>query len=150
MCSCGNGYLTRGSHLYVTCWSVCDWEHDFWLAKTVLDLLISWSLDRSFKALDHLILYRSKVELELCVFDSLIFAVWRWPWSLDRLSKWSLITWFSFDRGHKYFYTRDISDYPLFDTYSSCQSRRKRQSVGFNEGRHSHKCTRLYCLSHGH
>ena len=100
---------TRGSHLYVACWSVCDREHDFWLAKTVLDLLISWSLDPS----KLLIAWFCTGQRSFLILS--FFAVWRWPWSLDRLSKSSLITWFNFDRGRKCFYTRDISDYPLFD-----------------------------------
>ena len=39
----------RGSHLYVACWSICNWDQDFWLAKVcltawsfLLKLLITW------------------------------------------------------------------------------------------------------------
>ena len=72
---------TRGGHLYVTCWSVCNKDQDFWLAKSVLDCLTV-----PLKALDRLIFYRSKFELELHVLDVLIFVVGL-PWSCDRLSK---------------------------------------------------------------
>ena len=41
---CGN---TRGSHLYVTCWSVCDRDQDFWSSKSVLDRLIGPSEDQN-------------------------------------------------------------------------------------------------------
>ena len=35
------------AHLYVACWSICNWDQDFWSAKRVLDRLIwgPWSLD---------------------------------------------------------------------------------------------------------
>ena len=36
------------------------------------------------------------------------------PWSLDRLSKKALITWFNFDPGRKCFYTGHVSDYRAF------------------------------------
>ena len=65
------------------------------------------------KGLERLILYRSKVELEPHDLDHLIFAVWGWPWFLDRLSKRALIAWFNFDPDHKCFYSGHISDYPL-------------------------------------
>ena len=34
----------RGYHLHVACWSVCDCDQVFWLAKSVLDCLITWFL----------------------------------------------------------------------------------------------------------
>ena len=77
---------SRGSHLYVTCWSICDQDQDF-DHQNVLDHLIVPS-----KALDHLIFYRSKVELELRVFDPLIFSLevtlissQKGLWSLDSI-----------------------------------------------------------------
>ena len=73
--------------------------------------LIAWSSLQ--KLLIASFFYRSKVELELCILDPLIFVVWRWPWSLDWLSKWALITWFNFDPSRKRFYMGYISDYPL-------------------------------------
>ena len=78
---------TRGSQLYVTCWSICNWDQDFWSTKSVLDHLVI-----SSKALDRLISYGSRVRLQLHILDSLIFAVQRLPWSLGRLSEriWSL------------------------------------------------------------
>ena len=79
--------LTRGSHLYVSCWSVCDRDQNVWSGKSALDRLIvpfwgSWSLDFS----------GSKVKLQPRVLDPLILATWRPPWSLDRPRKglWSL------------------------------------------------------------
>ena len=68
----------RGSHLYVACWSICNWDQDFDWQKSVLDCLIVPS-----KALDHLIFYGSKVRLQLHVHSWSFVAVWRWPWSLD-------------------------------------------------------------------
>ena len=49
-------------------------------------------------------------------FDPLIFAVWRLPWSLDKLSKRALIAWFSFDPGCKHFYMGHISGASIFST----------------------------------
>ena len=100
---------SRGSHLYVACWSVCDWDQDFWLAKSVLDRLIV-----SSKALDRLIFYWSKVNLQPRVLNPLIFAVQRSPWSLDRFSKWALIAWFYFDPGRKRFYTGPLESANLY------------------------------------
>ena len=85
--------VSRGSHLYVACWA---W---FLIGKKC-----AWL---SIRSLDFC---GSKVELEPC---NLIFTVWRWPWSLDQLSKRALIIWFNFDLSHKCFYTGHISDYPL-------------------------------------
>ena len=38
--ACSKFILTRVGHLHVTCWSICNRDHDFWLAKSVLDSLI--------------------------------------------------------------------------------------------------------------
>ena len=54
-----------------------------------------------------------KVKLLPCVLNPLIFAVWRSPWSLDWLSKRTLIAWFNFDPVCKRFYTGHISDVSL-------------------------------------
>ena len=72
--------ITRGSHLCYAFWSVYERDQDFWLAKSVLDHLIILS-----KGLDGWFFYGSKVRLQPHIF--LIFAVWRWPWSLDCLWK---------------------------------------------------------------
>ena len=79
--------VTRGSHLHVTCRSVCDQDQVYWSAKSVVGHLIvpfwgSWSLD--FQG--------SKVTLQLCVLDCWLLAVWRSPWSLIGPPKglWSL------------------------------------------------------------
>ena len=100
--------VTRGSHLHVTCRSVCDHNQVFWSAKSVVDHLIvpfwgSWSLD--FQG--------SMVTLQSCVLDCWLLAVWRSPWSLDRPPKRALIAWFNFDPGRKRFYTGHASDYLL-------------------------------------
>ena len=67
------------SSLYVTCWSVCDQD---WPVKSVLD----WSLDLSPWSLDFF--DGSKVKLQPCVLDLLIFAVERSliPWSAHKKS----------------------------------------------------------------
>jgi len=40
--------MTRGSHLYVTCWRICDWDQDFWLClmawSSLLKLFTAWLL----------------------------------------------------------------------------------------------------------
>ena len=56
----------RGSHLYVTCWSVCNRDQGFWSTESVLDHFIvpSWSLD----------FQRSKVKLQPRALDPLIFS----------------------------------------------------------------------------
>ena len=105
----------EASHLYVACWSICNWDQDLRLAKSVLDHLIGpWSLD---------FFYRSKVKGQIVATRSwpLILAVWRSLWSLDQLSKSALIAWFHFDPGRKHFYTGHISDYPL-SVYTSTPS----------------------------
>ena len=51
---------SRGSHLYVTCWSICDWEQSFRLAKSV-----AWLLDCPFSSFCSLDFCRSKVRLQL-------------------------------------------------------------------------------------
>ena len=68
------------------------WSFSFWG---------SWSLDFS----------GSKVKSQPHIFDLLILATRRPPWSLDRPP---LIAWFNFDPGCKRFYAGHISDYPLF------------------------------------
>ena len=83
----------QGVVSYVVCWNICDRDQDFWSAKSVLDRLII-----SSKALDRFIFfYGSKVELEPCVLDPLIFAVQRLPWSFGQLSEriWSLDSFWS-------------------------------------------------------
>ena len=80
-------HITRGSHLYVACRSICDHNEVFGLAKSVLDCLIvpfwgSWSLN--FQG--------SKVKLQLCTPDCWSLAVQRSPWSHDRPPKRALIT----------------------------------------------------------
>ena len=77
---------TRGSHLYVACWSVCDRDQDYWSAKSVIDCVIL-------------------LKLQPHVLDPLIFTAQILPWSLDRLSKRALIGWFNFDPSHKHFNT---------------------------------------------
>ena len=44
---------SRGSHLYVTCWSIRNQDQDFWSVKSVFDHLIAWLC--LFEALNHLI-----------------------------------------------------------------------------------------------
>ena len=93
----------RGSHLYVACWSICNWDQDFWLAKSVLDWLIVPS-----KALDHLIFfYGSKVRLQLCILVPLLqfggdpdplVGSQRGLWSLDSQLQMLL------HRSHKWLY----------------------------------------------
>jgi len=83
--------------------------------------LIAWLL-RS-EALDHLILQEFKGQnvatpakyLRKCV-DRLILVAQNSSWSLDRLLKRTLITWFHFDPGRKRFYRRRLCDYPLIST----------------------------------
>ena len=69
----------RGSHLYVACWSICNWDQDFWLAKSVLDWLIVPS-----KALDHLIFLWVKGQIAAVhswSFDCCSLEVTLIPWS---------------------------------------------------------------------
>ena len=81
--------------------------------------LTAWLL-RS-KALDRLILREFKGQnvatpakyLRKCV-DRLILVAQNSSWSLDRLLKRTLITWFHFDPGRKRFYWRRLCDYPLW------------------------------------
>ena len=80
--------------------------------------LIAWSLH--FKALDRLILREFKgqnvatpAKYLKCV-DHLILVAQNSSWSLDRLLKRTLITWFHFDPGRKRFYRRCLCDYPLY------------------------------------
>ena len=106
-------------HLYVACSNICTLvcrllKHLRPGSRFLIGKKCAWSLDHLFKSSWSLhFFYRSKVELELCVLDPLIFVVWRWPWSLDWLSKRALITQFNFDPGRKRFYVGYISDYPL-------------------------------------
>ena len=102
------GTTCKGSHLYVTCWTVCNQGQDFWLTKCLLDRLIILPSE----ALDHLIFNVSKIKLYLCILDSLIFVLWKLCLSLDQLSKWAVIAWFNFDPSHKRF-TERASDYHL-------------------------------------
>ena len=86
----------------VACWNICDHDQVFWLAKC------AWSLDHSLLRL--LIVSFSRVNGQIAAMHS---------WSIDLCSlnvtlirsKRALITWFNFDPGHKYFYTRHISNY---------------------------------------
>ena len=70
---------SKGNHLCVTCWSVCDQDQDFWSAKstwsTLLKRMISW-------------FYGVKGQIAACILDPLIFAVWsalKRLWSLDSI-----------------------------------------------------------------
>ena len=76
--------------------------------------LIAWSFPS--EALDHLIFkgQSQKVKLQLHILDLMILAAQRPPWSLDCPPKRALIAWFNFDPGRKRFYTRHMSDYPLY------------------------------------
>ena len=97
--------LSRGSHLYVACWSVCDRIKIFDQQNVCL---IVWS-----EALDCLIFLRVKGQRSNCshaflILDFCSLEVPLIPW------KSALIAWFYFDPGCKRFYTGHISDYPLF------------------------------------
>ena len=82
---------SRGSHIRVTCRSICDCDHESWSVKIVLDHLIalfwgSWSLD--FKGQN---IATPPEYLRKCV-DRLILIAQNSSWSLDWLQKrtWSL------------------------------------------------------------
>jgi len=92
--------ISRGSHIRVTCRSICDWikNLDQWESS-----LITWSL--CFEALDCLILWEFKVQKcchaclvseKLCWLDQLILVTQKLSWSLDQLLKRMLIIWFHF------------------------------------------------------
>lgn len=74
----------------VACWSVCNWGHDFVFDQLIVPL---WS---------GLIFKGSKVKLQLCVLDLLIFTVW-WLFfdPLIGTLKRNLITWFKFSPGSR-------------------------------------------------
>ena len=95
---------SKGSHLYVACWSICDHDQVFDRRKVCL---IAWSVPP--EALDHLIF---KGQRSNCshVLDCWFLAAWKSPWSLDRSPKRALVTWFNFDLGCKCFYMGHKSD----------------------------------------
>ena len=102
---------SRGSHLYVTCRSVCMIKvFDQQKGCLIVPFWGSWSLDFQW----------SKVKLRLRLLDCWFLAVWRSPWSLDQSPKRALIAWFSFDPGRKRFYTGHISDYQPCAHWSIC------------------------------
>ena len=89
--SCHVQGTSRGSHIYVACWSVCNCNQVFWLAKSVLDHLIvpfwsSWSVDCSLLKLFIAWLFPSEG------LDLLIIPFWS-SWSLDRSLLKLLIAW---------------------------------------------------------
>ena len=95
---------SKGNHLCVACWSVCNQDQDFWSAKSVLDHLINPS-----KVDDLLILRGQRSDCSL------------YSWSFDFCSLISpqkaLIAWFNFDHGCKRFYTGHTSDYLVADVF---------------------------------
>ena len=84
---------SRGSHLYVASWSICDRDWDFWSAKSALDWLIVPS-----EALDCLVFNESKVKLQP-LFWSLEFCSSGY---LDPLISSQKSLWFNFDLSHKH------------------------------------------------
>ena len=98
----------RGSHLHAIYSSACEEDQSFDRQKRCL---ITWLF--SSEALENLIFKGWKVKLQLCIFDPLILAVQRSPWSLDQPPKGALVAWFNFDPSRIRFYMGHISDYPL-------------------------------------
>ena len=90
--------------------------------KILIGEKCAWSLDRPFWGPWSLDFLRVKGQIVAAHSWSLIFTVRRSPWSLDRLSKSALITWFCFDPGRKRFYTGHISDYPLKGVWFVCRN----------------------------
>ena len=112
-------YCSRGGHLYVPCWSICDWDQVFWSTRCVLDhlsslqkLLIAW-----------------------------FFTVQRWNWSHAFLIFWfsefrsdldilistqkrALIAWFNFDPNQKCFDTGHMTTLCCWKGNPTCTVRR--------------------------
>ena len=94
--------------IYITCWSVCDCDQDFWLARLCLIdqcLQSSWLLDLQwFKGQNEIGSYAffgiNHPLIDLCRLEVTLIGS---PWSLNRL----LRTLISLDSGHKHF-NRDL------------------------------------------
>jgi len=103
---------SRGSHLHITCRSVCDWDQESWSVKIVLDCLIipSWSLDfmevqRIKRCHTPLVSDRRCWSVEISDPEFVLI-----PWSA---TKWNIDPWIPFDSGHNCFYRWCTCDYPL-------------------------------------
>ena len=124
--------MSRSSHLYSACRSVCDRDQESWLEKIILDRLIipfggSWLLDFTEKNVATPPLYPRN-----CI-DQLILVAQILSWSLDRLLKETSITWFHFDPGCKCLYRWRVCDYPLHGdpAYIHVQCHAQRQSLQY-------------------
>ena len=89
-----SGDSARGSHISITCNSVCNWDQESWSMKIVLDCLIalfqgSWSLD--FNGVQGTKTATPPYYLRKCI-DRFMLVAQNLSWSLDQLLKegWSL------------------------------------------------------------
>ena len=111
--SCQHVYGDVGTFLIMYIWLCLTMQPFCWWKCRKERLIVWYCCYNRVQQLHYreVVTYMSPVEAFVTRIK--IFAVWRWPWSLDRLSRRALIARLNFDPSRKSFYIGHTSDYPL-------------------------------------